>query len=105
MDKYSRQIGAFGIEAMSKLIQLKVCGLGEREGKGEGDEGYTGLGVEDGRTEIFCVRLCLLCSSRGRMSGQRARRGIILSHLALPSLFPDIRPLNLSFPSPSIFRS
>ena len=25
MDKYSRQIGAFGMEAMSKLIQLKVC--------------------------------------------------------------------------------
>lgn len=24
MDKYSRQIGAFGMEAMSKLIQLKV---------------------------------------------------------------------------------
>jgi hypothetical protein len=24
MDKYSRQIGAYGIEAMSKLIQLKV---------------------------------------------------------------------------------
>lgn len=30
MDKYSRQIGAFGMEAMSKLIQLNVCG--EREG-------------------------------------------------------------------------
>lgn len=26
MDKYSRQIGAYGIEAMSKLIQLKVGG-------------------------------------------------------------------------------
>ena len=24
MNKYSRQIGAFGMEAMSKLIQLKV---------------------------------------------------------------------------------
>jgi len=32
MDKYSRQIGAFGMEAMSKLIQLKVCVWGGREG-------------------------------------------------------------------------
>lgn len=28
MDKYSRQIGAFGLEAMSKLMNLKVLIVG-----------------------------------------------------------------------------
>lgn len=30
MDKYSRQIGAFGLEAMSKLMNLKVLIVGLR---------------------------------------------------------------------------
>lgn len=30
MDKYSRQIGAFGLEAMSKLMNLKVLIIGLR---------------------------------------------------------------------------
>lgn len=34
MDKYSRQIGAFGMEAMSKLIQLKVIKSVRREWRG-----------------------------------------------------------------------
>lgn len=32
MDKYSRQIGAFGLEAMSKLMNLKVLIVGLRCG-------------------------------------------------------------------------
>lgn len=32
MDKYSRQIGAFGLEAMSKLMDLKVLIVGLRCG-------------------------------------------------------------------------
>lgn len=76
MDKYSRQIGAFGIEAMSKLIQLKVCGWGERKGKGEGDEGYTGLFVKDGRgggasmySSACYAALVPGCRARGQEEG------------------------------------
>lgn len=36
MDKYSRQIGAYGIEAMSKLIQLKVGGPANQAMAGHG---------------------------------------------------------------------
>lgn len=42
MDKYSRQIGAFGMEAMSKLIQLKVLIVGLK-----------GVGVETAKNLIL----------------------------------------------------
>jgi len=42
MDKYSRQIGAFGMEAMSKLMSLKVLIIGLR-----------GLGVETAKNLIL----------------------------------------------------
>ncbi|CAM9270737.1 unnamed protein product, partial [Hapterophycus canaliculatus] len=51
MDKYSRQIGAFGLEAMSKLMNLKVLIVGLR-----------GLGVETAKNLILAgpglVSLC-----------------------------------------------
>ncbi|CAM9696526.1 unnamed protein product [Ascophyllum nodosum] len=51
MDKYSRQIGAFGLEAMSKLMNLKVLIVGLR-----------GLGVETAKNLILAgpgaVTLC-----------------------------------------------
>ncbi|CAM9195899.1 unnamed protein product [Laminaria digitata] len=51
MDKYSRQIGAFGLEAMSKLMNLKVLIVGLR-----------GLGVETAKNLVLAgpgaVTLC-----------------------------------------------
>lgn len=52
-DQYSRQIGAFGLEAMLKLVRMKVLLVGMR-----------GVGIETVcQSRFIPIRLCLLASS------------------------------------------